>query len=553
MKKLKVGYILDEGVQSNLIFDLIERSQKSEHYSIEYLIIQKLENKGKRNLKKYLNIELIYKTITSLFFSFIIKFEKKSLLKYNQYKKHFDIYDLETISIPCIEVFPLVSNSGFVYKYSEEDIEKIKELELDVLLRGGSGILRGEILNVCSYGILSLHHGNNDINRGGPPGFWEVYYRIPETGFIVQRLLDELDGGDVYAKGMISTSPSYLMNLVRVCTIANIYFDKLLNNIGKNNKIPVLYPKKPYSYKLYKLPSLKVQFLYLLKTFLYKSGKIISHKFGFGLRWSVAYGFNDNWENVEFRKFKKIENPPNRFYADPFMCCERGINVCFVEDYDYKTSKGKISAIKLTKEGYSEIGTALEETFHMSYPFLFKNGNDLYMCPETHEIGDIRLYKCIDFPLKWELHKVLMQNVSASDSNIFFYKEKWWMLSNIDSSGIGDHCSELHLFYANDFDSNNWEPHPSNPIIFSPLKARNGGFLIKDNYLYRVFQVQGFDNYGESMGVAKITDLSENNYKEEIVFNILPKFFEGISGTHTFSCDSNVVVIDFSKIEKIKK
>jgi hypothetical protein len=475
------------------------------------------------------------------------------LLKYEQYKKHFDLYDLANISIPRIEVFPLVSKSGFIYKYSEEDIEKIKELDLDVLLRGGSGILRGEILNVCRYGILSLHHGNNDINRGGPPGFWEVYNRIPETGFIIQRLLDELDGGDVFVKGMISTSPSYLMNLVRVCKIANIYFDKLLNSIGENNKLPELYPKKPYSHRLYKLPSLKIQFLYLLKTFLYKSGKIISHKTGYGLRWSVAYGFNDNWENAELRKFKKIDNPPNRFYADPFICCENGLNVCFVEDYDYKTSKGKISAIKLTKEGYSEIGTVIEETFHMSYPFLFKNNNDLYMCPETHEMGDIRLYKCNDFPLKWELHKVLMQNVSASDTNIFFYKGKWWMLTNIDSSGMGDYCSELHLFYANDFDSNNWESHPSNPIVFSPLMARNGGFLIKGNHLYRVFQVQGFDNYGESMGVAKIIDLSEKSYKEEVVFNVSPAFFDGISGTHTFSSDSNLVAIDFSKIEKIKK
>lgn len=553
MRKLKVGYILDEGFQSNLVFDLIERSLESNHYSIEYLIVQNLKQDKKRNFKKYLNFKFAYRTITSLFFSFIIKFEKRSLLKYVEYKKYFDIYELDKISIPRIEVFPQISKSGFVYKYSPEDIEKIKQLDLDVLLRGGTGILRGEILNVCRYGILSLHHGNNDINRGGPPGFWEVYYRIPETGFIIQRLLNELDGGDVYLKGMISTSPSYLMNLVRVSKIANIYFDKLLNDLGKNNEFPKLYLKKPYSQRLYKLPVLEIQFLYLLKTFLYKSRRIISYKMGYGLRWNVAYGFNDNWENVELRKFKKIENPPNRFYADPFLWSENDLNICFVEDYDYVTLKGKISAIKLTKDGYSEIGTVIEEEFHMSYPYLFKTKNDLFMCPETHENGDIRLYKCTEFPLKWELHKVLMENISASDTNIFFHKEKWWMLSNLDSSTFGDHCSELHLFYANDFDSNDWTAHPSNPIVFSPLKARNGGFLFKDNCLYRVFQVQGFDNYGESMGVAKIIDLSEKNYKEEVVFDISPTFFDNILGTHTFSNNLNVVAIDFSKMEKIKK
>jgi hypothetical protein len=552
MKKLKVGYILDEGFQSNLIFDLIERSLESQQYSIEYLIVQNLNRVKKRNFKKYLNLKFACRTVTSLFFRFIIKFEKRSLLKYDEYKKYFQIYDLDKIHIPRIEVFPLKSKSGFIFKYSADDIEKIKKLDLDVLIRGGSGILRGEILKVCPYGILSLHHGNNDINRGGPPGFWEVYYRIPETGFIIQRLLNELDGGDVYFKGMISTSPSYLMNLVRVSTIANIYFDKLLNDIGKKNEAPKIYSKKPYSQRLYKLPSIEIQLLYLFTTFLYKIGRIISYKMGFRLRWNVAYGFNDNWENVEFRKFNKIENPPNRFYADPFLWSENDNNICFVEDYDYKTLKGKISAITLTKNGYSELGTVIEEEFHMSYPYLFKAEGDLFMCPETYESRDIRLYKCKEFPLKWELHKVIMKNISASDTNIFFYKDKWWMLSNLDSSIFGDHCSELHLFYANDFDSNDWTAHPSNPIIFSPLRARNAGFLYKENCFYRVFQIQGFDNYGESMGIAKIVEISEENYIEEVIFDIKPSFFPNLQGTHTFTNYSNVNVIDYSKFEKIK-
>jgi hypothetical protein len=552
MKKLRVGYILDEGQQSNLIFDLIERSKQSNHYIIEYLIIQKSQNSGKRNFKKYKDLDLVYRTITSIFFSLIIKLEKKLLLKNKIYQKHFNTYSLNSFSIPLIEVSPNVSKSGYVYKYSEFDLNQIKKLNLDLLIRGGNGILRGEILNICKFGILSLHHGNNDINRGGPPGFWEVYSRIPETGFIIQKLYNELDGGDVYVKGAIPTSPSYLMNLLRIHVIANVYFDKLLNSIGEKNEIPKAFPKKPYSFELYKLPSIKVQCLYLLKTFHYKISDIILSKIGYKLNWAIAYIFNDNLDNLEFRKFKKIENPPNRFYADPFVFCQSGLNICFVEDYDYQKGKAKISALEINTNGYIELGTAIEEKFHMSYPFIFKNGDDLYMCPETHQLSEIRLYKCIDFPLKWEFYKTLIKDISASDTNIFYLNNKWWMLSNIDTGNLGDYCSELHLFFSDSLD-NNWSPHPLNPIFFSPLNARNGGLLIKNNDIFRVFQVQGFDNYGESMSVAKIIEISEYNYKEEVVFDITPAFFKNLKGTHTFSNHSNLNTIDYSKFEKIKK
>ena len=63
------------------------------------------------------------------------------------------------------------SKSGFVLRYSEEDLELISSKNLDMLVRGCGAILRGRILEICKYGIISFHHGNNDLFRGGPPGF----------------------------------------------------------------------------------------------------------------------------------------------------------------------------------------------------------------------------------------------------------------------------------------------------------------------------------------------------------------------------------------------
>ena len=169
------------------------------------------------------------------------------------------------------------------------------------------------------------------------------------------------------------------------------------------------------------------------------------------------------------------------------------------------------------------------------------------MCPETHQSRDIRIYKCVEFPLRWELHKVLMNDIAAVDTSIFEHDGKFWMLTNIDSSPWGDYSSELHIFHSDTFDSSNWIAHPGNPVVFDSQKARNGGLILDNGDIYRVFQIQGFDTYGAAMGVAKITQLNCDGYQEEVVCEILPNFFPHIRGTHTLSYDDGTMVIDFVK------
>ena len=549
MNKLKVGLIVDEGNLSYFNFDLIERSKQSKKYEISTLIVQKTKNRTS-NLSKYKNIDLVYRTITSILFSWIVKFERYLLLKNNSYEKYFLTYELISLNISCIEVSPIVSKSGYIYEYSDFDLEKINTLNLDLLIRGGAGILKGAVLNVCKFGILSLHHGDNLVNRGGPPGFWEVYYKIPATGFIIQKLSSQLDGGNVYSKGAICTSPSYLINLIRIQIIANVYFDKLLNQIGTNFESPSSYPKYPYSSILFKVPSLYIQLKYFVQINLNKIFSIFRQSLGYTPVWSVAYKLNCKFSDLEFRKFNIIKNPSNRFLADPFVYSKDGNSFCFVEDFNFLKGKAVISLYQLHKNRYIDMGPVIEDEFNLPYPFIFPNGEDLYMCPETHSINEIRLYKCIEFPLKWKYHKTLKKNISASDTNIFYFNKMWWMLTNIDSGGIGDHSSELHLFYSDSFDSENWISHQLNPIVFSPLNARNGGLIINENTIYRVFQKQGFNNYGESMGVARINKISESEYCEEVLFEILPKYFKNLTGTHTFSFQNESSAIDFVKLGK---
>ena len=93
----------------------------------------------------------------------------------------------------------------------------------------------------------------------------------------------------------------------------------------------------------------------------------------------------------------------------------------------------------------------------------------------------------------------------------------------------------------------------NNPVIFDSLSARNGGMLFKQGEVFRVFQRQGWNIYGEAFGVTKITELTDSTYDEEVQFIVEPKFFKGIKGTHTYSYKNGLIAVDFVEINNIKK
>ena len=50
-------------------------------------------------------------------------------------------------------ITPITNSTGFVYRFSDEDIMKIDSENLDVLIRCGSGIHKGKVLEISKYGV----------------------------------------------------------------------------------------------------------------------------------------------------------------------------------------------------------------------------------------------------------------------------------------------------------------------------------------------------------------------------------------------------------------
>jgi hypothetical protein len=541
--KLKVGLIVDSEFASKYVYDLAEWAQTQNDLLISHLIIQNADNT--RQGKGLLN------SIRRVSFALITKVENFRIRREEYYKNHSRLFNLKEIVLQSITITPITSKSKFIYRYSVEDIQKVRDLNLDVLIRCGSGILRGEILKSSRFGVISLHHADHGTNRGGPPGFWEVYFKEDSTGFVIYQLSETLDGGKALISGRFPTRHYFVLNQAALYTKSNVYLKQLLNQIAIARALPTAVDSQPYFNPLFKIPNLLQQLKYISNV----GFKISSHVVDKLLlkrdyRWGVAYT-NGDWKTLVMCRADKIPNPPNHYLADPFIISKGNREYCFVEDYDYKKSRGCICVYELKGKSAERLGEAIVEPFHMSFPYLFQFDSKIYMCPETSENNEIRLYECVNFPLDWKLSKILMSNVSAVDTMIFERDGLWWLFTNIDPTNTGSHFAELFVFYSDSPLGEKWHPHPKNPVLIDSAKGRNAGLLSDGEWIYRVGQKQGFNFYGKEFSINKIAVLTENEYLETKLCSVEPKFFPKLVGCHHLHSNGSVSVFDYLRYTRV--
>jgi hypothetical protein len=544
MKALKVGLLVNGGFSNKYDYELAVWAKDQANIEISHLIVHSPRNSKLGRLANIFLTQGPYALFSRVLFRLIIAVEKLLLKGSGKHRDHHQVFDLREVVGGVVTISPIVSKSGFVYRFSAEDVDKIKALDLDLLIRCGTGILHGDILRASRLGIISFHHGDNRINRGSPAGFWESYYAWPQTGFVIQRLTEDLDAGEVLVRGSFRTRFFYSLNEAYLYKKANVHLKKLLNRIALTRELPSAENKpNPYSRILYRAPKLHQSVAYgckvLKRIAIEKIPKILMR----GDRWGISV-LSGRWDKAVFWRSTEVRNPKGRFWADPFLYSYQGRTFCFVEDFVHKTKRAHITALEIVGTEVVELGIAVKESFHLSFPFLFHYQGELYMCPECFESGQIRIYRCSEFPLKWELQTVAMEGVSAADTMLFEKGGKWWMLTSLDESGAADHCSELYLFSSDSPIGASWTPHPQNPIRIDAYGGRNAGLVIEGEKLFRFAQRQGFDQYGQGLLVYEIKEISESVFVEELVTEINPAFRRGLNGTHHLSTDGRTTVID---------
>jgi hypothetical protein len=481
-------------------------------------------------------------------FQWLMASEARSLKRSGIHTELLESRDLRDLVPQMMEVCPLVSPSGFVYRLREEDLARVRAEHFDVLLRFCDGILKGDILEAARHGVITFHHGDTRINRGGPPAFWEVYRRQSATGFIVQQLTEEPDGGKVLFRGWSQTQTGWLLNQAELFTVSYYYLRGLLQALAKKGELTVIEKGTPYSQPLYRTPGagpiLRYQWRKLRRSVMHRLARLR----GLQLRWGVAFQ-RGHWRGAVLHRGTVIEAPAGHFIADPFVIRRDDRDYVFLEDLDFAYGRGIITVYELRDGKAQRLGVALEEDFHLSFPYLFEYQGDLYMCPESCGNRDIRLYRCTDFPLSWELVGQIFDNIDATDTMIFPHEGRWWLFTNENSASAMDYGYELSIYHSDDPLGGNWHSHNQNPIYVDPRRARNGGLLEEDGELYRVNQVQDLGVYGRAAAINRIAELTPERYREERVCEIEPAFFPGIFAAHHMHGNERYTVYDFCRRE----
>ena len=121
----------------------IEMAEGSQTYDIDCLIIQKTpgSNLKFKRFVTLLNQKNVERTIARALFWVITKLESSFFKRHIQKRYGNKPSKLNLLKVELIWIEPLISKSGFIYRYSEKDITKIQGRELDLLIRFGSGIL----------------------------------------------------------------------------------------------------------------------------------------------------------------------------------------------------------------------------------------------------------------------------------------------------------------------------------------------------------------------------------------------------------------------------
>lgn len=554
---LRIGIMVGSVFTSKHVYDFAEWANKQNQICVSHVIVNQAVNDNTKDtglvskLFHVISNNNFYDGISGIFFKVLQRLEKLLLKTKPRYKNKYYNYNLTSVIENHVLVRSILSDNDY-HDFEDVEIMRVKELNLDIIIKYCGGVFRGDIINSARLGIISIQYADDYFNRGYFAGFWEVYSQQDTTGFAIKHLTDECEFGETLIRGKFKTQIFFLLNQVALYEKVNFCLMQLITKIASQDKLTPYLPSVPCSNGFCDIPKLHNYIYYLSKLFYCFLVKKTYGLVGYQRQWGVSFVRSD-WRNAILCHGVRIKNPPNHFLADPFVINRFGKDYCFVEDWNLSTERGCIVVYELYEKTSKWIGIAIEEPFHMSFPYLFEFQGDLYMCPETAENKDIRIYKCLDFPCRWGLESVIMKEVSAVDSMLFEKDGKWWMLTSIDHTNTGDYAQALSIYYSDHPLSSDWKAHSKNPIYIDSTRVRNAGLLKEGNRIFRVSQAQGFDVYGKQTLIFEINEINEFNYTETQVAEITPSFKKGIIGTHHFHSNGKITVYDYLDCSFIKK
>jgi len=246
----------------------------------------------------------------------------------------------------------------------------------------------------------------------------------------------------------------------------------------------------------------------------------IYHLCCYSPHWRIGWRRNDGPGVLELGhlggpKWNVLADPGRRFFADPFPITRNGRTYLFFKDLDHHVGKGIISAQEFGPDGpIGPVIPALEEPWHMSYPFLIEAKGELWMVPESSKSGQVTLYRCVEFPGKWERSAALLEGIEAADATILAHEGLFYMMSTVRED-LGGYSDTLAIHVAPDL-TGPWRDHALSPVLVDAAAARPAGAIVrKEGVLWRPVQDCTF-GYGRALRLARIDRLDPEGFEQTL-------------------------------------
>lgn len=545
--KLKIGLLIADYWVQAWEYDIVSEIMNSEYSVIDAIILQKelTENRMKKSPGNFI-------------FRFHRKIDHLVFLGKENYKVRKDIQSLTVKTKQFnLQSSGEASSSG----HNSDVIGEIIKLDLDIIIKLGYGPVNSDLCRLSKYGLWSYPMTDCSCESSDTIGYFEV---IDRQTVIVSELVAMMTKRQLplVLSRVTEATCAYSISLTREKlyrraslfvprTIRGLwqegpdYLQKTEKRFGENASMITQIPPPAGPKSLENI--LKAGYLFVQQVF-----KKIFYTDPF--TWVLLYekGNADNFEKYSYKDFQKLKPANDRFWADPFVVSMDDKYYVFVEEFLYKANKGHIAVLELDEKGQLlKTQKIIENSYHMSYPFVFQWYNTFYMIPETGGNRSIDLYRCAEFPGKWEFVKSIMKDINAVDSTLFHHNGKWWLFTLIDKIDSNLAVSpELYLFWSDDFLSDLWTGHPMNPVVTDVRMARPAGRIFsRDGEIYRPSQ-DCSGRYGNSFDISQILALNCEVYEERRILKVKPDWDKALKGTHTFNYHDGFTILDIYKYRR---
>ena len=425
------------------------------------------------------------------------------------------------------------------------DVDAIRDQGLDVLVQLGFGRLRGDVLEAARWGLWTFAH-EEAARVGAPPFFWEMALEQPLTETALVRIVP---GGGPPVPVYRSFGATDLTSLDRGRNAARwkstAFVERALRRLALEGELapaeallgpaPALPARAPSALEVARFGARLVRRV--------ARNRVQLRRYEHPWLVAVRRARSDALEFEALSGFEEVPAPPDRFWADPCVVHAGGQHYLFFEDGDIASEKGRVCALSIAPDGTrSEPWIVLERDYHLSYPYLFAWRDAWWMLAETSENRTVELYRAVDFPRRFELERVLFQDVVAVDPTLIEHGGRFWLFLAMSAAG-GPVNDELFLFHA-DSPLGGWRPHPQNPVVSDVRRARPAGRPFRrDGVLLRPGQ-DCSAAYGGAIWVCRIDALDERTYRETPIAHLLPNWLPGLTATHALSRDGDWEAID---------